>query len=71
MDDRANTLAIVTWTKILSFPEYHPFHQSNKDLLGKQPTRERDITLEMSLMETDMHACIPEVKPLTSNHVTQ
>ena len=68
MYDRIKTLAMVTWTKISSFPESHPFHPSNKDLhisrhlLGKQPTRERDIPLEMSLMETDTHACIPEVK---------
>ena len=68
MDDRFKTLAMVTWTKIRSSPESHPFHQSNKDmhtsthLLGKQPSRKTDIPLEMSLMETATHAHIPEVK---------
>ena len=30
MDDRVKTLAMVTWTKIRSFPESHLFHQNNQ-----------------------------------------
>ena len=68
MDDRVKTLAMVTWAKIRSSPKSHPFHQHNKDmhtsmhLLGKQPTRGRDIPLEMSLIHIAKVAAIPEIK---------
>jgi hypothetical protein len=68
MDDRLKTLAMSMWAKISSAPETHPFHQNNKNmhtamhLLGKQPTRARDLPLEMSLLQTASKASLPVVQ---------
>ena len=59
---------MITLTKIKLSPITHPFHQNNKDmhtsmhLLGRASSRVRDISLEISLMQTAKSASIPEVR---------
>ena len=68
MDDRLKTLAMSSWAKIKSAPDTHPFHQNKKDmhtevyLLGRKPTRGRELPLEMSLLKTAEQAAIPDLQ---------